>query len=72
MKKIEFLVEGITCGGCIKKIEGGLAKFTEIEELEVSVMEKSVFVTGNDELSGMTLKSAIEELGFQVVSMKKT
>lgn len=71
MKKFEFEVDGIKCGGCVSKIEKGFESFEGIDSLDVSVIEKIVSISGDDKLSGMKIKTTIEELGFTVQSMKK-
>lgn len=71
MKKFYFDVEGIKCGGCSSKISNGIGEMDQVSNVEVSVENKSVKVEGADQLSGMTLKAKLEELGFSVTNMKK-
>lgn len=71
MKKMLFNVEGITCGGCVRKITNKFAQDSQIEKVEVSDDKKQVVFQGSDELSGMTIKSELEELGFEVLGFEK-
>ncbi len=70
MKTMIFKVEGIKCGGCAGKIKGAFEGSQEVNSVEVSVDDKEVTVMG-EKLSGMGIKKSIEELGFEVLSMKK-
>lgn len=71
MKKIKFNVEGIKCGGCASKIKTMLGQQDHVSDFNVSVEDKTVNVSGDEELSGMNLKKSIEELGFKVTGMQK-
>ena len=71
MKQIELKVTGIKCGNCSKKIEDGLGNLENINSISVSVSEGTVKVEGQDNLSAMSVKKSIEELGFGVDAMKK-
>lgn len=69
-KKIEMNVEGMKCGGCTSKIEKLLSSIDEVSSFEVSLSEKTVKIQG-EKIKGMKLKTAIEELGFSVESLRK-
>lgn len=71
MKSVLLNVEGMSCGGCVSKIENNLKNNESISEIQVSLEEKTVKVDGDDSLSNMGLKKEIEELGFSVTGMKK-
>lgn len=71
MKTFNFTVEGMSCGKCTKKISDSMALNSAISLTEVSLEEKYVKISGDD-LSGMSLKRTIEELGFTVTKMTKT
>lgn len=71
MKKMIYTVEGITCGGCVKKLNGKFEGNTAITKIEVSEDKKKVSISGEDTLSGMDLKAQIEDLGFEVLGFEK-
>lgn len=71
MKKFIMNVEGIKCGGCASKIKNILSQQKSVTDFDVSVENKMVTISGADDLSGMSLKKSIEELGFSVVGMQK-
>ena len=70
MKNYLLVVEGIKCAGCSSKIERVLSELSEVSKFSVSLEEKTVSAQGEN-LKGKLLKTAIEKLGFSVVSLKK-
>lgn len=63
--EMDFLVPGMHCGGCMKKIERGLGRFEGVEEVRANLSTRRVHVRWRG--SGQTLESiraAIESLGF--------
>lgn len=71
MKSVLLNVEGMSCGGCVSKIENNLKGNESISQINISLEEKTVQIDGDDSLSNMSLKKEIEELGFSVTGMKK-
>lgn len=70
MKTMIFKVDGIKCGGCAKKIKTAFEGSEDVSSVDVSVDEKEVTIMG-ETFSGMGIKSIIEDLGFEVMGMKK-
>ena len=64
-------VSGIKCGNCSKKITDKIEVMDTVNNIEVSVSEGTVVIDGSDDLSAMTIKKSIEDLGFGVEAMKK-
>ena len=71
MKKLNIEVEGMNCGGCVKKITSHFQSIDKIEEIKVNLEDKEVLITGSDELSNMKVRNELIELGFSVKSIKK-
>ncbi len=71
MKTLLLNVDGMSCGRCKAKIEDNFKEEQSINEVSVSLEEKTVKIKGSDSLSMMGLKGQIEELGFSVTGMKK-
>lgn len=69
MKTIKYNVEGMSCGGCGDKITNALKG--SVVSTNISLEDKEVLVECSDELSNMSIKSSIEDLGFTVIGMKK-
>jgi len=63
--EMDFLVPGMHCGGCMRKIESGLARFDGIEEVRANLSTRRVHVRwqGADQTLE-SIRDAIEALGF--------
>ncbi|MDO5707362.1 MAG: cation transporter [Andreesenia angusta] len=62
MKKIK--IEGMHCQNCVQAVENGLKKL-EPKSLKVEIGEAEIDTDASDDV----LKEAIEDLGFDVVSI---
>lgn len=71
MKTFIFNVDGITCGGCVRKINSKFESDPAIKKITVSDDKRIVSISGEDTISGLALKSNLEELGFQVTGFEK-
>ena len=71
MKTIKMEVEGIKCGSCVNKISTHFSGLKSIEEVTVSLEDKTVTISVEDEVSNMKMRNEIIELGFKVNSIKK-
>lgn len=71
MKTINMEVEGIKCGSCVNKITSHFKGIQNIEDVIVSLEDKTVTITAEDEVSNIKMRNEIVELGFIVFSMKK-
>ncbi len=67
MVKTIVNVEGMSCGHCVKSVTEALTKLAGVENVDVSLEAKTVTVTHNDLVDTHTIKSEIEEVGFEVV-----
>lgn len=61
-------VEGMTCGHCEKAVKEALREIPEVLDVWVDLGEKTVVVEGS-KLVDSTLKEAIDEAGYEVVSI---
>jgi copper chaperone len=71
MKTINMDVEGMKCGSCVNKISSHFKGLQNIEDIIVSLENKTVTITAEDEVSNMKMRNDISELGFTVLSIKK-
>lgn len=71
MKTLNIEVEGMNCGGCVKKITGHFQSIDSIEEVKVNLEDQNVLIIGSDDLSNMKVRNDLIELGFSVKSIKK-
>ncbi len=68
MKK-EIIIEGMSCSHCSGRVETALNAIEGVSA-KVDLEKKTAFVTLNNDLSDDILKSAVEEAGYTVVSIK--
>ncbi|MCR2044304.1 heavy-metal-associated domain-containing protein [Anaerosalibacter massiliensis] len=68
MKKT-ILIEGMSCGHCVKAVEEALKELDEIKSVNVNLEEKKADIEG-DSLDYNKIKEAIDEAGYRVVEIK--
>ena len=60
-------VEGMSCMHCVNRIENTVGSLNGIANVKVSLPDKKVFVEfDNDKVSVETIKSVIEDQGYNV------
>ncbi|MHC9510524.1 MULTISPECIES: heavy metal translocating P-type ATPase [Kangiella] len=59
---LELLVEGASCGSCVRKIERALLAIPGVESAEMNFAQRTVSVTGNVEASALI--KAVEKAGY--------
>lgn len=68
MVEVTISVEGMSCGHCKAAVEGALSKVDGVASAEVNLAAKNVTVQfDSGKVSEETLKSEIEEAGYDVV-----
>ena len=68
MKK-ELVIEGMSCSHCSGRVEQALNAIAGVEAT-VDLDKKTAFVTLSSDVAEDTLQNAVEEAGYEVVSMK--
>ena len=63
-------IEGMVCGNCVKHVDKALREIQGVEQVEVSLEDKSATVQMGCTLSDDVLKAAIEDAGYQVVEIQ--
>lgn len=63
-------IEGMVCGNCVKHVDKALREIQGVEQVEVSLEDKSAKVQMGCTLSDDVLKAAIEDAGYQVVEIQ--
>jgi len=64
-----YSVPGISCGHCKTAIEGELVPLDGVESALVDIDAKTVTVTG--EISDVDVRAAVDEAGYEVVSVNE-
>lgn len=68
MQTITLNVQGMSCGHCVKAVEGSIGQLEGVTEVKVTLDAGQVEVSFNDvQLSLEKIKETIEEQGFDVV-----
>lgn len=65
-----IFIEGMSCGHCAKKVEGALKSVKGVKCVSISLQDKKVSILLKADVDNNILKTAIEELGFEVVNIK--
>ena len=67
MKSITMNVQGMSCGHCVKAVEGAVGELDGIQTVQVKLEEGSVQVTYDEALtSNQKIEEAIEDQGYDV------
>ena len=61
-------VPDISCGHCKESIDGAVNELSGIDAVEVSISDKTVEVSFNDDIELERIVGAIEEQGYEVAS----
>lgn len=67
MEKVTLNVEGMSCGHCVKAVEGSVGKLNGVASVKVSLENKTVDVEYNaDEVTVDAIKETIDDQGYDV------
>lgn len=69
MKK-KIIVEGMSCGHCVNHVKNALEELSGVTSVTVDLESKTAVVEASGELSDETIKAAIEDAGYEVVSVE--
>ena len=68
MENVTFQVKGMSCGHCVKAVEGGLGQLEGVEQVAVQLDAGTVAVAyKDDQVTIDQMKEAIEDQGYDVV-----
>lgn len=65
MKKV--VIEGMSCAHCVKHVKDALLEVNGVSSVEVDLGSKTATIEG--EVSDLEIKEAIEDAGYDVVSI---
>ena len=66
MEKVEFKVEGMSCGGCVKSVSRMLTGVAGVSSVAVSLEQASAAVEFDAAKTSLAqLKQAVERAGFK-------
>ncbi|MFD0048176.1 copper chaperone CopZ [Actinomycetes bacterium NPDC127524] len=68
MEKTTLNVKGMTCGHCVKAVEGSVGELSGVSSVTVHLKEEKVDVEFNpSEVSLSEIKETIDDQGYDVV-----
>ncbi|MDE7220121.1 MAG: metal-transporting ATPase, partial [Oscillospiraceae bacterium] len=71
MEKVLF-IEGMACGSCVKHVQTALTELAGVQEAVVELESKTAKVRLDSGVSDDTLKAAVEDAGYTLVSIQET
>lgn len=69
MKK-KILVEGMSCGHCVKHVKEALSELNGVTSVEVDLAAKSAILEAVSEVKDEDISFAIEDAGYEVVGIE--
>ncbi len=67
MENVTLNVEGMSCGHCVKAVEGSVGKLTGVSNVKVHLENGTVDVEyNNEEVSLDAIKETIDDQGYDV------
>jgi copper ion binding protein len=70
MKK-KIIVEGMSCGHCVNHVKTALEDISGVTGTNVELASKTAVVEANGEIKDADIKFAIEDAGYEVVSIEE-
>lgn len=65
-----IFIEGMSCGHCSKRVEEALKSVKGVKSVLVSLEEKNAKVLLKNDVNNEILKSAVEDVGFEVANVE--
>ncbi len=66
MKELEMKVDGMSCGGCEKRIEKVVKDISGVDKVEADYKKGTVKVKGSDSVDKRDVQRKIEDIGYKV------
>ena len=70
MTKVILQLDTLTCPSCMTKIQGAFTKLAGVQNVKVLFNASKIKALVDDGLDSADLKRTVEELGYQVKSVK--
>ncbi|AKA68173.1 heavy metal transport/detoxification protein [Clostridium carboxidivorans P7] len=70
MKK-KIIVEGMSCGHCVNHVKTALEEINGATNVSVDLDSKTAVVEASSEIKDSDIKFAIEDAGYEVVSIEQ-
>ena len=66
----KILIEGMSCGHCIKHVKEVLTELDGVTNVDVSLETKTAILVSSTDISDEAIKAAINEVGYEVVGVE--
>ncbi|WP_163099241.1 copper chaperone CopZ [Peribacillus alkalitolerans] len=67
MEQVTLQVKGMSCGHCVKTIEGNVGKLDGVNSVKVDLTKAEVYVEFNpNQINVIQIKETIEDQGYEV------
>ncbi|MGX1373308.1 copper chaperone [Priestia megaterium] len=67
MEKVTLSVKGMSCGHCVKAVEGSVGELNGVQHVEVNLNEAKVTVEfDQNKVSLESIKETIDDQGYEV------
>ncbi len=70
MKK-KIIVEGMSCGHCVNHVKVALEELKNVTSVDVNLEAKTAIIEINEEVKDADIKFAVEDAGYDVVSIEE-
>ena len=70
MKK-KIIVEGMSCGHCVNHVKTALEDLNGVTNVSVDLASKTAVVEAGSDIQDADIKFAIEDAGYEVVSIEE-
>ena len=70
--KAKITIEGMSCGHCVKHVSNALADLENVENIQVSLENKTALFESKAEIADEKIKFAIEDAGYEVVKIERS
>jgi copper chaperone len=69
MKK-KILVEGMSCGHCVKHVKEALSELNGVTNVEVDLASKSAVLEASVDVDDEKIRFAVDDAGYEVVGIE--
>lgn len=70
MKK-KIIIEGMSCNHCVNHVKEALSELIGVQSVDVDLAKKTAVLTSENNISDESIKDAIEDVGYDVVSIEE-
>lgn len=63
-------IEGMSCSHCVQHVTEALNEIDGVSSVKVSLADKNAVIETSKEISDEVIKAAVDDVGFEVVSIK--